>query len=136
MEEHTHFMGDEGAVDTLDRISAGGRHLLTITHQRIGDTLNALGRGDFRAAAQHLAEAGQVMQPLASAQTYIAVAGDAELIETRNLKDGMVIVDVGEIEEVEVEECGLVHCHGHVKCKVGEHELKFDGGQEVYIEPQ
>lgn len=130
----SHFPTDEGATKTLERISAGGRHLVTITRQRIGDALNELDEGDFRAASTSLQTAVQALGPLAHAENYIAVA-DALLMDTRDLQPGMVIVDVGEITEVEVEEeCGMSRCDGHVKVKFGEHEYTWSGRQQVYVQ--
>lgn len=132
--EHDHAAHDSGAQSTLDRIEAGSHHLLTITRRRIADVLDALDEGDFRAAVQSMATAQQAMTPLANAQSYIAIAGNAELIETQELKIGMVIVDVGTVSTVEVEQCDALHCDGHVKVKIGEHEMSFGAKQQVYVE--
>lgn len=134
MDDHGHFPGDEGATRTLDRIGAGARHLIIITRQRIADALNELDDGDFRGVSASLAAAAQVVGPLAHAESYVAVA-DAELMDTRDLRPGMVIVDLGEVTDVSVENCGLDRCEGHVKINFGEqHEYTWGGGQQVYVQ--
>lgn len=132
--EHEHVGFDQGAYETLDRIARGGRHTLTLVRRRLAETMDALDAGDFRRALNVCAEAQQAIGPLATAQTYIAIADDAELVKAADLKPGMVIVDLGSVGEVDVRDCGAARCSGHVDIKIGEHEMSFGAEQELYVQ--
>lgn len=135
MSRHEHdFPHEAGAAKTLARIEAGSRHLLTITRRRIAEVLDALDEGDFQKADIAMATARQTISPLAQAQSYIAIAGDSELIKVADLRNGMYVADIGTVTELTVDQCDAAKCSGHVKFKVGEHELEFGANQEVYVQ--
>jgi hypothetical protein len=129
--EHEH--GEDGVASTLHSIQAGGQHLVMIARQRIAELMDELDKGDFTQACIVTQKIESALAPLSHAQGYIAIADDAQLIKARELRKGMEIVNVGEVIEVEVRECGAARCDGHVKLKIGEHENEYAGYLELYV---
>jgi hypothetical protein len=129
-----HRPHDEGTTRTLDAIRSGANHLLIIARRRIAEALDALDEGSFGKALGKLNEAESSIAPLASAQTYIAIADGSRVVEAVQLEAGMVLKGVGPIEAVNTTMCSAQRCSGHVKVTVGEHELDFTGDQELYVE--
>lgn len=129
----TDHMHDDGATAALHSIEAGGQHLLMLTRRRIAECLDEMDKGDFREAHSTAQSIVASLSPLAHAQAYIGVAHGSKLVPARELKVGDVLTDVGEITEVEVTECPAERCQGHVKFKIGDHEVGYDGNVELYI---
>lgn len=117
----------------LEAIKAGGRQLVTLARQRVSEVLDALDDGDFRLTLEGLHAAEAAIAPLANAQAYLAIASDAVLVAARDLRDGMVLVDVGEIADVSVHDCTAERCTGHVKFKIGNHDAEYGGDAELYV---
>jgi hypothetical protein len=134
MTDEHHSAHDVGAYQTLQKIQAGGHHLLTITRRRLVGVLDELDNGDFRQAYSNMQEAMGPMGALANAQTFMGVADGAVLIDAANLKVGMVLRDVGEIGDVTITQCAATRCSGHVHLKIGEHEVDYVGDAELYVE--
>lgn len=134
--EHASHDIDDGVTRTLHSIQAGGQHLVMMTRRRVGEILDRLDEGDFRAAWTAAESCQQALGPLAEAQGYIAIAHGARLTAARDLKVGMVLVNVGEVSEVEATECGHAACSGHVKLKIGEHEKTYAGDTEFYVKDE
>lgn len=131
--DHSHDNYDEGANRALEAIKAGGQHMLAHIRTRISEVLDDLDSGDFRGAYDHLGEASSMVAPLASAQNSLAVADGSVLMVARDLHQGMVLVDMGEISEIEVTNCTAQKCDGHVKVKIGEHEADYRGNTKLYV---
>jgi len=129
-----HMTHDEGAARTLDAIRSGSDHLLMTARRRIGEALDAIDEGSFSKAMGALNEAESAIAPLATAQTYIAVADGSRRVEAKSLEVGMVLKGVGPVDSVEVATCAALRCEGHVKVKIGEHDLNLIGDQELYVE--
>jgi hypothetical protein len=128
--EHTeHF--EDGAVKGLDAIHSGGRHTLVVIRQRIGEALDELDKGDFTEAQQKLALAAGMASNLSHAQQYIAIADGSRLIKATELQVGMELTRVGTVTAVEREDCPV--CGQHVKIKVGEHDVQYHSGHDVYV---
>lgn len=124
---------DAGAARQFEKIRAGGRQLLVVTRQRIGEALDEVDKGDFMAAHHKLQQASGAMSQLAQAQQFIAVADGSRMVKAVDLEEGLYLTDVGEVTSVEVEECASPQCPGHVTLKIGEHELTLLGCEELYV---
>lgn len=125
---------DDGAVKALRSIESGGHHLLMLARRRVGELLNELDEGDFREAHSTAQALASTLTPLASAQAYIAIADGSKLMAARDLRPGMVLTDLGEITEHHMTECAIERCRGHVKLKIGEHDVEYSGDVELYVD--
>ncbi len=123
----------DGAQRQLDAIRAGGQRVVMLIRQEIGSALNALEEGDFTKLVEKLSRANSWGATLANAQQYIAIAHGSKLVLAADVEVGMVLTDVGEVSDVTIEDCASRHCRRHIEIKVGEHELRFSGDQEVYV---
>lgn len=128
-----HDVHDDRVAQTLEAIRTGGMHLVVMARRRTSEALDALDAGDFRSATNKFQEASAALAPLANAQSYIAIADGSVMKHARELEAGMVLTDVGEVTHVEVTECAAERCRGHVKVKIGEHEMDFGGDSELYV---
>lgn len=126
-------MHDDGIEKALNAIHAGGHQLVMLVRTRVAQLLDELDRGDFRNALNYVGDISQSVGALAQAQGTIAIAEGSHLVKALDLEVGMELTDIGVIEEKTTEECGHTRCNGHVKVKVGTHEMASAGNAEFFV---
>lgn len=125
------------AAGSLDAIRNGAGNMLVTIRQRINEAVTAFDEGDFALGQQRLDEARACAQPLANAQTYLAVADTGRIVRARDLEAGMMMTKIGEITEVVKGECDHESCPGHFLIHVGGHEpILLDGDTTIYVDVQ
>lgn len=125
--------GDNGVRRAMHSIEAGGHHLVIQSRRKLAELWDEIEKGDFREAHGTTQQLTALLSPLAHAQTYLGIADGSKLVMARDLSIGDVLAEVGPVTEHEVTECSAERCRGHVKLKVGEHELEFAGDVELYV---
>lgn len=121
---------ERSAAHTLEQIREGGQQLLLVARERLREVEVALTEGRFCDAHDRAAELISRLQPLASAQNYMASFGASYVVRGEQVEEGMNLRQWGRVVTIEREthECvGTDHVHVLVT-------LKFENGMEQAVD--
>lgn len=121
------------ATDTFEEIRQGGRNLLVAAQGRLIEAKQALEEGRFVAAASATASAFTKIDALADAQKALGEMSSRVIVKVKDVTEGMVIPEVGPIENVGPCACGADGCQ-KVELTIHGETQRFLGDQEMLIQ--
>ncbi|MDQ1584521.1 MAG: hypothetical protein QOF36_2575 [Microbacteriaceae bacterium] len=128
---------NEAQQAVLGRIAGGAETLILLTEGRLLEAQEALDAGKFGTALTRLDEARAKLAPLVSAAHSMNFEEGTRIIRARHLQEGMVMLNLGKVEDVQVE----TEDHGHeepcvnvtIKVESADRPQSLSGDQEVLI---
>lgn len=117
LDTHTNIGDEPSPVQTLNRIHAGGQVTLMRVHLLLVKLRGALDNGEFVEALTHIQHIASFLTPLAEAQRVLGFIGQGQMVDARDIEQGMTIIGMGRVraitdgaQECHDPGCNEIHC--------------------------
>ena len=122
---------EKSTAGTLDKIREGAQNLSLMVRRRVPEAMEALDRGEFGKALEHLDEARSALLPLVHAQQQLGFAAGSYVARACDLEVGMKITGAGPIDAIDKDD----HEQGRpVLITIGDTQLQFTGRQQLFVD--
>lgn len=129
---------ERSPAHTLEMIADGGRQLLLVARERLRDIEGALDAGRFEEAMGRAQELMGKLQPLASAEGYMAIFATTFVVRADHIEEGMVLHGLGKVTAVSRHEHpnagGDGPCiHVALTCEDHEEPVEYHADRELVV---